>query len=581
MSNQAIAKIFNEIAQFMRMEDIAFKPYAYEKGALSLESLTEDVEDIYKRGGKKALLEIPGIGFAMAEKIEAYLKTGKIKEYEQFKKKLPLNMDELLRVEGMGPKKIKVLYQKLGVTDVKSLEKAVKAHKIAPLEGFGEKTEKNILQGLAFLKRDKGRFIIGEIMPVAKKVLEQLKQRKEVKRASIAGSLRRMRETIGDVDFLVVSSDSKKTMDFFVKLPGVEKIWGQGGTKASVRMVNGFDMDLRVVPDKSYGAALQYFTGNKDHNIVTRKIAIEKGYKLSEYGLFKGPKLVASKTEEEVYKALGMPWIAPEMRENEGEVDAALRGKLPKLLELKDIKGDLHCHSNWGEPEGKKSSIEELAKKAMSLGYQYIGISDHTKDLNVERSLNEKELLQQNAFIKKLNEKYLSAAKGSKKKGFRILHGCESNIRRNGSIDIADEVLEKLDYVIAGVHSLHKMPKQEMMDRIVKAMRNPHVDIIAHPTGRLVGRREEYQHDIELLIQTAKETGTILEINASPHRLDLKDTNIRRAKMAGVKMIINTDEHHKDQMDLMEYGVAEARRGWAEKHDIINTKSVEELLKYF
>jgi len=331
----------------------------------------------------------------------------------------------------------------------------------------------------------------------------------------------------------------------------------------------GYDMDLRVVPAESWGSALQYFTGSQAHNIATRKIAIAKGLKLSEWGVFRGTKQIAGKTEEEVYKALGLPYIAPELREDQGEIDAALKGVLPTLVELKDIKGDLHVHSNWEEPDGEKDSIEALAKQAMALGYKYIGISDHTHDLKIETSLNGKQLLEQNVYIKKLNAKY---------KNFRILHGCEANIRKDGSIDIDDQVLAKLDYVIAGVHSFHKMEKKEMMARLEKAMKNPNVDILAHPTGRIVGTRDEYQVDFDKLLAIAKETGTILEINSSS-RLDLRDLYIRRAKAEGVKMIINTDSHQKEQMSGMEYGALQARRGWAEKSDIINTGSAEELLK--
>ncbi|MDO8530021.1 MAG: DNA polymerase/3'-5' exonuclease PolX [bacterium] len=579
MKNQEIAKIFYDIARFLQIEGVAFKPYAYEKAAASIEGLPQDVSEVYLKGGRKALEEIPGIGKAMSDHIEEFVKTGKVKFYQEMKKKLPVDMDALLRVEGMGPKKAKVLYEKLGVKNLKDLEKAAKKGKIAPLFGFGETTEKNILQGLEFLKSSKGRVLLHEIFPVAREVLKKLEGLKEVKHVSIAGSLRRWKETIGDVDFLVVSTNPKKVMDFFVKLPGVEKIWGQGGTKASVHLKAGYDMDLRVVPQKSYGSALQYFTGSQDHNIVTRKIAIEKGLKLSEWGLFDGSRQIPTSSEEQVYKALGLAWVPPEMRENTGEVEAAMDlpaqagGKLPKLLELKDIKGDLHVHSNWEDPEGEKDSIEALAKYAMGLGYEYVGISDHTNDLNVEKGLNEKELLEENEYIKNLNAKSL---KGGQK--FRILHGCEANIRKDGSIDVKDAVLEKLDYVIAGVHSLHKMEKKEMMARIAKAMKNPNVDIIAHPTGRIVGQRDEYQHDFDEIIKLAKQTGTILEINASI-RLDLRDLYIRRAKEEGVKMIINTDAHKKEQMLFMEYGVAQARRGWAEKGDIVNTLSAEELLK--
>jgi len=573
MKNQEIAKIFNDIARFLRMDNVAFKPYAYEKAAISLEGLPEDIKEIYVKGGRKALEEIPGIGKAMSEHIEEFLKTGKVKIYEQFKKKLPVNMDELLKVEGMGPKKAKILYEKLGVKNLKDLEKVAKNGKVAPLFGFGETTQKNILQGLEFLKMSKGRSLLHEILPVAREVLQKLENLKEVEKVSIAGSLRRRKETIGDVDFLVVSKSPKKVMDFFVKLPGVEKIWGQGPTKASVHLAAGYDMDLRVLPAKNYGSALQYFTGSQDHNIVTRKIAIEKGLKLSEYGVFRGSKQIAGKTEEDVYKAIGLTWIPPEIRENTGEIEAAMNGTLPNLVELKDIKGDLHVHSNWSDPDGGKDSIEALAKFAMNLGYEYIGISDHTNDLKVEKGLNEKELLDELDYIKKLNQKFQSS--NSK---FQILMGCEANIRRDGSIDVDEKVLEKLDYVIAGVHSIHKMEKKEMTERIIKAMKNPHVDIIAHPTGRIVGRRDEYQHDFDEILKVAKATGTILEINSS-ERLDLRDLYIRRAKQEGVKMIINTDTHQKEHMNLMEYGVSQARRGWAEKSDIINTRSVEDLLK--
>jgi len=572
MKNQELAKIFNDMARFLQADGVAFKPYAYQRAALSLEALNKDVSEIYREGGTKALLEIPGVGKAIADHIEEYLKKGKVKTYEDFKKKLPLKLDDLVRVEGMGVRKAKTLYQKLGVKNLKDLEKAAKAGKIAPLFGFGEKTEKNILQGLEFLKRDKGRFLIHEILPTARKVIEKLKSLKEVDEISLAGSARRRKETIGDVDILVVSKKPAKVMDFFVKLNGVEKVWAKGGTKASIRMQEGFDMDLRILPKESYGSALQYFTGNKDHNIVTRKIAIEKGLKLSEYGIFRGKKMIAGRTEEDVYKAIGLPFIEPELRENEGEIEAAIAGKLPKLVGYKDIKGDLHCHSDW---DGGENSIEEMAKAAMDMGYEYIGISDHTKFLKIENGLDETKLLKQHEAIKKINDKFIK--QGIK---FKVLHGCETNILNDGSVDIKDEVLEKLDYVIAGVHSSLKMEKKEMMARIEKAMRNKNIDIIAHPTGRIVGQRDEYQIDFDKILKIAKETGTILEINSSI-RLDLRDLYIRRAKNEGVKMIINTDSHRKEQLTLMEYGISQARRGWAEKGDVLNTLPSEELLKHF
>jgi DNA polymerase (family 10) len=575
MKNQELAQIFYEIADYLEMEEVAFKPYAYQKAAVTLETLEEDVEEIYKKGGIKALEEIPGVGKSIAEKIEEYLKTGRIKYYEEFKKRLPFDLEEIISVEGLGPKKAKVLYQKLGIRNLKDLEKAARAHKIAPLFGFGEKTERNILEGIAFLKKSKGRFLLGEILPQVKEILERLGKLKEIEQINVAGSVRRMKETIGDVDILITTKNSKKIMDFFVQLPGIIKIWMKGPTKSSVRMEQGFDVDLRVVKKKSYGSALQYFTGSKEHNIITRRIAIEKGLKLSEYGLFKGKKMIAGWYEAGVYKALGLSWVEPELRENQGEIEAAFRQNenkpngLPKIIGYKDIKGDLHCHSNW---DGGVNSILEMVQAAIEMGYEYLGISDHTKFLRIEHGLDERKLEQRNKEIDKLNQKY---------KNFRILKGAETNILNDGSIDIKNEALKKLDYVIAGVHSSFKMGKTEMTERIIRAMKNPNIDILSHPTGRILKRRDEYQIDFDEILRAAKEYNVILEINSYPERLDLNDQNIRRAKETGVKMIINTDSHHKDQLRFMELGIAQARRGWAEKGDIINTQPLDKLLKYF
>ncbi|MBU4338396.1 DNA polymerase III, partial [Patescibacteria group bacterium] len=408
MKNKEIAKIFYELADYLEMEGVAFKPYAYQKAATTLETLEEDLEEIYKRGGREALLKIPGIGESMADKIEEYLKTGKIKYYEEFKKRVPINLEEIIAVEGMGPKRAKIFYEKLGIRNLNDLEKAAKAHKIAPLFGFSEKTEKNILEGVAFLKRSKGRFLLGEILPKVKEVSEKLKCLKGVERVDAVGSIRRLKETIGDIDFLVISGKPKIVMDFFVSLPGVIKIWGKGTTKSSVRLKEGFDMDIRVLSKRSYGSALQYFTGSKEHNIVLRRIAINKGLKLSEYGLFKGSKMLAGENEKEIYEKLGLDWIPPELRENQGEIEAALRsaqGKLPglpKLIDEQDIKGDLHIHSDW---DGGDNSIEELAKAAQNMGYEYLGISDHTKFLRIEHGLDEKQLVEQRKEIDRINVK--------------------------------------------------------------------------------------------------------------------------------------------------------------------------------
>jgi len=573
MKNQELSKIFFQIADYLDIDGVSFKPYAYRRVALSLDSLKEDAGEIYRNGGLKALQEIPGVGEGIAKGIEEYLKTGKIKHFEELKKKLPLKVDELLRVEGLGPKKIKALYQKLGIKNLKDLERAVKAHKIAPLFGFGEKTEKNIVQGLEFLKQSKGRFLLGDIMPTVEEVIGRLKKQKEIKEISVAGSVRRQKETIGDIDILVASNNPKKTADFFVAMPGVEKIWAEGTTKCSVRFKQGFDIDLRMVAQKSFGSALQYFTGSKEHNIATRKIAIGKGLKLSEYGVFRGAKQIAGKTEEDVYKAIGLPYIEPELREDDGEIQAALEGRLPSLVELKDIKGDLHCHTTSSDGQ---SSLEEMVKTAMGMGYEYVGISDHTKFLGVTNGQDEKKLLGQLDKIQKLNEKI---AKTDSR--FKVLSGCEVDIMPDGNLAIKDDVLAKMDYVIASVHSSMKMPKKEMTERIVKALQNPNVDIFGHPTGRLINKRDEYQMDFDKIFEVAKKTGTILEINASPYRLDLNGFNIRRAKAHGIKMVIDTDSHQVSQLDLMEYGIGQARRGWAEKSDVINTNSVEKLLEYF
>ncbi len=574
MLNYEIAKIFYEIADFLEMEDVEFKPSAYRKVALALEVLEKDIADIYIDGGKKALdKEVPGVGESIAKKIEEYLKTGKIKYFEKLKKKTPIDMEKLNAIEGLGPKRIKALYQELNVENLRDLERVAKAGKIAPLFGFGSKTEKNILQGLKFLKKSKGRFLLGEILPKVKQIEQAFKNLKQVQEISVAGSIRRGKETIGDIDLLITTKEPAKVMDFFVSLPGVVKIWAKGRTKSSIRLKQGLDVDLRIVAQKSYGSALQYFTGSKEHNIATRKIAMNKGLKLNEYGLFKKRKRIAGSNEKELYKAIGLDWIPPELREDRGEIETALDGKLPQLIERKDIKGDLHCHSNWN---GGYDTILEMAKKAMEMGYQYLGISDHTKFLRIENGLDEKQLIKQGEEIDGLNKRF-------KKQGinFQILKGVEVNILKNGLLDIKDETLSKLDYVIAGVHSNMKMSKIDMTKRIIRAMKNPYVKILSHPTGRILKRRDEYQIDFQKILKAAKEFKVALEINSFPLRLDLNDRNIRKAKEFGVKMAINSDAHQKKQLSLIEFGVIQARRGWAEKQDIINTLSKEKLLSFF
>jgi DNA polymerase (family 10) len=570
MKNQEIARIFYEISDYLKMDGVPFKPQAYQKAALTLETLKDDIGSIYRKGGLEELKEIPSIGENIAKKIEEILTTGKLRYYEEFKKKMPIDLGEIVRVEGMGPKKAKLLYDKLGVTNLKLLEKAARTGRIAPLAGFGEKTQKNIIEAIEFLKRSHGRFLLGEILPVADEVVGRLKTLKEVNKIDIAGSLRRMKETIGDVDILITSDNPSTIMDFFTSMPDVVKVWGKGSTKSSVRMKEGFDMDLRVIPDESYGAALQYFTGSKDHNIALRKIAIDQSLKLNEWGLFRGSKSIAARMEEDIYNALGMRWIPPEIREDRGEIEASRNGNLPDLITRKDIRGDLHVHSNW---DGGADSIEDIAKAAMKMGYDYVGIADHTQFLKIERGLDEKKIRERNREIDRLNEEL-------KRSGhrFRVLKGCEANIMNDGSIDLEDDALSELDVVIAGVHSQFKMTRAAMTERICRAMENPHVDILAHPTGRILKRRDEYEIDFDQILKTAGKTGTALEINSYFERLDLNDVNILRAKKAGIRMCVNTDAHRADQLHQMTFGIAQARRGWAEKQDIINAWPVEKLL---
>lgn len=569
MKNQEIADILYKMAELLEMQDVQFKPYAYQKAAGILEGLEEDVEEIYNKGGRKALIALPGVGESIARHIEEYLKKGEIKGYERLKKRFPFDIGEIIRIEGMGPKKARKLWKELGIKNIKELERAAKGHKIAGLEGFGEKTEQNILEGIEFLKRSRGRFLLNEIIPRIRVIEDKLKKFKEVERLAVAGSTRRMKETIGDADLLAVSSSPKKVMDFFTSQPEVVRVWGKGNTKSSVRVKEGFDIDLRVIKKSQFGSALQYFTGSKEHNIAVRRVAMEKGMKLSEYGLFKGEKRIAGETEESIYKALGMEMAPPEMREDQGEVEASLKGNLPKVIGYGDIKGDLHIHSDW---DGGADSIEDIARAAQKMGYRYAGIADHTKFLKIENGLDEKELERRNKEIDKLNQRL---------KGFRVLKGAETNILKDGSIDIRDDSLRKLDFVIAGVHSNFKMSKEEMTERIIKAIKNPNVDIISHPTGRILKRRDEYEIDFDKILRAAKEFKVALEINSYPERLDLKDQNIRRAKEAGVKMVINTDSHSIGHLGYMEFGIAQARRGWAEKEDILNAGPAAELLNFF
>jgi len=571
VSNQEIAGILYAIGEYLEMQGVQFKPRAYEKAGHSVEGLEEDVSEIYKKGGLKAVEDIPGVGESIGEKIEELVKTGRLKYYEQLKNKLPVKIGELTAIEGVGPKMVMKLYKELGIKDLKTLEKSARAGKIAKLEGFGKKSEEKILRRIEFMKKSGGRFILGFILPQIRTIENRLKNLREVDHIAVAGSARRWQETIGDLDILVTSSKPKTVMEFFVNMPEVGHVYSTGPTKTMARLKNGMDADLRVVPDKGFGAALQYFTGDKRHNITVRAIAEKKGYKLNECGLWKGRRLIAGRTEDEIYKALGMQTPPPEIRNDSGEIQAALKNKLPKLIGYGDVRGDLQVQTDWTDGV---NSIEAMASEAQKLGWEYIAITDHTKSLAMTGGSDEKKLLKQMAEIDKLNSKF--KIQNSK---FMILKGAEVNIMKDGSLDIKDEVLAKLDVVGVAVHSHFNLSRAEQTRRIVKAMQNKNADILFHPTGRVIQRREAYDLDMDEIIKAAKETGTVLEIDAYPDRLDLKDEYIRKAIQAQVKLSIDTDAHAITHLHYLEFGIAQARRGWATKNDIINTRPWRDMLK--
>ena len=571
LNNKEIAKILYEVGEYLEVRGETFKPRAYEKAGYSIENLEEEVSAIYKKSGLKAVENISGVGVSIAEKVEELIKTGHLKYYDNLKKSLPVKIGELSSVEGVGPKMISKLYKKLKVRSIKDLEKTAKAGKLAKIAGLGKKTENKILKSIGFLKKSSERFLLGDILPIARTIESRLKDLKEINNIAFAGSLRRMQETIGDLDFLATSNKPEKVMSFFVSMPEVAHVYSRGNTKTMVRLKNGIDVDLRVIPNKSFGAALQYFTGDKRHNITLRAMAEKRGLKLNEYGLWRGKKLMAGKTEEEIYKTLGMQTPPPEIRNDSGEIRAALQKKIPKLVNYGDVKGDLQIQTNWTDGE---NSIEEMAQAASDAGLEYIVITDHTKSLAMTGGADEKKLLKQIAEIDKLNTKYKIL-----NTEFKILKGAEVNIMKDGSLDIKDEVLAKLDVVGIAVHSHFNLSREEQTKRIIKAMKNKNADILFHPTGRLIQKRESYDVDMDEIIKTAKETGTVLEIDADPHRLDLKDEYIKKAVAAGVKLSIDTDAHSKDCFHYLEYGIAQARRGWAKKSDIINTKPWQEMLK--
>ncbi|MFO0754642.1 MAG: DNA polymerase/3'-5' exonuclease PolX [Thermodesulfovibrionales bacterium] len=566
MKNQEISDIFNDIADRLELKgENPFRIRAYRKAALNIEGLSRNIEEV----PEAELRAIPGIGQDLAGKIVEYCRTGKIRAYEELKNELPEGPLRLLAVPGLGPKTAKQLYDTLQVKSIDELEKLAQEHQLAKLPGIKGKTEENILKGILTLKKGTERRPIGKVLPLAYALRDQLRAKAPVGRIDIAGSIRRWKDTVKDIDILVTSDTPDKVMDVFVHLPQVREVLAMGPTKSSAVTHEGIQVDVRVVEEESYGAALTYFTGSKTHNIRLREMAVKKGLKINEYGIFreKDNRRMGGAAEGDVYRILGLPYIPPELREDQGEVEAALAGRLPALVALGDIRGDLHVHSKWSDGS---HPIEEVAEAARGRGYAYIALTDHSRGLAVARGLNIERLMEQKKEIIALNRKL---------KGFRVLQGTEVDIRSDGSLDFPDEVLKEMDVVVASIHSGFKQSAQQLTSRIVSAMRNPYVSIIAHPTGRLIGDRDAYELDMEEVLRVAGETGTALEINASPFRLDLSDAHARQAKERGIPLVISTDTHVVDQFTYMGYGVSLARRGWIEKSDVLNTLEGNALLK--
>jgi DNA polymerase (family 10) len=572
MTNQEIAEILVHISQILDIQgENPFKIRAYIKASQTIENLTYQLSSLED---KDKIMELPGIGEGIAKKIKELLDTGKLKYYEDLKKSEYAPLIEFLKIPGMGPKHAKLVYDELGIKTTDQLRKAAEQGKLRELPGLGEKVEQNILQGIQQVQKFKERFSLAFIYPRAQNIVEELTKVREVKQITLGGSLRRMKETIGDVDILVASDKPKPVMGAFINLPQKAKVLSEGSTKSSIMTKDGFQVDIRVVKPESFGAASHYFTGSKAHNIRIRSLGIDKGLKVNEYGVFKGQKNIAGKTEEEVFRSVGLPFIPPEIREDQGEIEAAQNNQLPHLIELKDLKGDLHVHSDWTDGN---NSIEEMAKAAQKRGYQYIAVCDHSPTIGITNGLTPQRLKKHNEEIDNLNEKM---AQTPGYKNFRILKGIEVDVRSNGQLDFEDDVLKGLDIVVAAVHTKFTQSKDEMTKRIIKAIENQHVDIIAHPTGRLIGKREPYQVNIDKIMDACKANGTVLELNAYPERLDLSDLNCRKAKEKGIKIAISTDAHADAHLEWMKFGVATARRGWIEPEDVINTFPLSKLLRF-
>jgi len=567
MKNQMVADAFYMVADILDIQgEVFFKTRAYRMAAQTIEALDEDIEKIVNQG---RLESIPGIGEALAKKITELVTTGILEYLERLKKEVPAGVIEMLGIPGIGPRKVSALYMKMGITSIPMLREAAENGKLRSLPMFGEITERNILRGIQLREKTSGRVLLNVAYEDGQRVLGYLKKCKDVQKIDVGGSLRRMKETIGDVDILVSSKKPENVMEFFVKYPEVARVLAKGSTKSSVLLDDNLQIDLRVVEEKSYGAALQYFTGSKDHNVTLRGIAIRKGFKLNEYGLFDKAteKFVAGKTEEEIYKKIGFPYIEPELRENHGEFEAAQKKALPTLVGYDEINGDFHVHSLWSDGN---DSLEDIVLAAQQRGYKFIGLTDHSQSLKIANGLSEERVKKKIAEVEKLRKKFPD---------LRIFCGTECDIKSDGTLDYPDNILKQFDFVYIGIHTAFKMEKETMTKRIIRGMSNEQADFVAHPTGRLIGKRDPYEVDIEQLIDAARDTNTRLEINAYPDRLDLDDTHSKVAKEHGVGFVLGTDSHSIANLGFMRFGIATARRGWLEKKDILNTYSVHEIEK--
>jgi DNA polymerase (family X) len=569
LNNKELAEIFTLIADLSEIKgEIIYKTLAYRKAAENLLGLGRDVNEYWKAG---KLEEIPGVGQAISGKIDELLRTGKLEFLEKLEREVPPSLADWLQVPGLGPKKVGLIWKKLGLTTLPELEKAAREWKLRGLAGMGAKSEAQILTGIESLARRTGRLPLGQAYPLAQEIIAALKKIPGVSAAEPAGSLRRMRPTIGDLDILVAAKESGPVMQAFTSLPGVMRVLGRGETKSSIEFSNGVRAQVWVHPPERFGTALQYATGSKDHNVRLRELALSKGLSLSEHALLRtdGSGEITCATEAEVYSTLGLPWIPPELREDRGEVQAAKAGKLPRLIELADIQADLQVHSNWSD--GKLSMLE-MARLAAKRGLKVIAFTDHSASLGVANGLSMQRHTEQQKEIEKVQEQLGGSLK--------ILHATEVEIKADGSLDYPDEFLASLDLVLASLHTGLRQPRQKVTERLLNAIRNPHVDIIGHPTGRLIPDREGADLDMEAVLAAAAESGLALEINADPARLDLDDVNARRAKDLGIPLSINTDAHSEAGLDVMFYGVAIARRAWLTKGDVINSWPVDKLLSW-